>query len=64
MRFYRGEHGPCDCPMSLDLEHGDPHTLSDHDGCGGWGYDPPCGGCHDCVAAQWAHYDRLAKEGR
>lgn len=20
--------------------------------CGGWTYDPPCGGCYDCVEAQ------------
>jgi hypothetical protein len=44
----------------MDVEHGDGHRLTDHEDCGGWTFDPPCGGCHSCIMAQWAHYERLA----
>jgi hypothetical protein len=61
MRPHRGEAGPCECLVSTDEEHGDGHRLTDHEDCGGWTYDPPCGGCHSCIMAQWAHYERLAR---
>lgn len=24
-------------------------------GCGGWTYEPPCGGCVDCLHGQWSY---------
>lgn len=31
----------------------------DKDFCGGWGWDPPCGGCGDCLARQVDKKDLL-----
>lgn len=27
-----------------------------YDSCGGWTWDPPCGGCDNCLAAQFCYY--------
>jgi hypothetical protein len=36
------------------------HVESDHKyDCGGWTYDPPCGGCYQCIAAQVLYYRYL-----
>lgn len=34
--------------------------VGDTSDCGGWGWDPPCGGCARCMAMQFGHY--LMKE--
>lgn len=40
----------CDC---LPPDHPYSHFKSEHDhDCGGWTYDPPCGGCMGCIVAQ------------
>jgi hypothetical protein len=28
---------------------------NDRSSCGGWTYDPPCGGCYSCVHGQLSH---------
>lgn len=41
-----GGMGPCyfdECPY--------------YESCGGWTWDPPCGGCDSCIWAQMCHYD-------
>lgn len=50
----------CDCPLKDDPGY-EGHTNTDHwnERCtGGWTFDPPCGGCINCAAAQAAYYDR------
>jgi hypothetical protein len=43
----------CDCPAA---EYG-PHSVYEHEteSCGGQTFDPPCGGCIDCIARQVAY---------
>ena len=55
-----GVLGYCTCVMSLDPEHGSPHTPAQHerDSCGGTGSPEPCGGCYDCLDAMAAHWSR------
>lgn len=56
---------PCDCILSDHPAFG-PHTQEDHDKepCKGtWTFDPPCGGCINCLAAQ-AYYYRSLEEGK
>lgn len=50
---------PCSCPVGEEL----PHTNAQHDegDCGGWTWDPPCGGCYRCLNMQKAHYEALAR---
>lgn len=62
----RPEQGPCACPVAIDdpepgpQNHNHPHTLAEHEreSCSG---HPACGGCYDCIIAQWAHYEYLAR---
>lgn len=63
----RAEQGPCSCPVAIDNDAAEaganyPHTLAAHysESCGGPSRPDPCGGCYDCVCAQWAYYARLA----
>jgi len=46
----------CDCAYG----EVDGHTRAAHlnDSCGGWTFDPPCGGCYQCLAMQAAYYNR------
>lgn len=37
--------------------------AGDSSDCGGWGWDPPCGGCARCMAAQFSYY-LMKEEGR
>lgn len=57
---YTRRHG-CRCPViwSATTEEG---QMSHHPSCprytdcGGWRWDPPCGGCDRCIQAQLAYY--------
>lgn len=51
--------GPCACLVALDQY---PHTIAEHDRTwrGGWTWDPPCGGCFECVCQQIRYYERIA----
>lgn len=43
----------CDPPGGNPLEH----FVAEHDyDCGGWTFDPPCGGCTQCIIAQAFYY--------
>lgn len=33
------------------------YNCPSYQSCGGWTWDPPCGGCDDCILAQWSYYD-------
>lgn len=33
----------------------EPYAPPEDDDCGGWGWDPPCGGCNRCFWLQVAH---------
>jgi hypothetical protein len=48
------DSGACTCIVAV-YEY--PHTGPEHDAayCGGWTWDPPCGGCYDCIIAQIAY---------
>lgn len=56
---------PCDCLLS-SLEEAPgigPHTRKEHamESCGGAGMPEPCGGCYDCMIAQWEYGERMRK---
>lgn len=47
----------CDCRFT-ELIWG-PHKVGEHytpKSCGGWTFNPPCGGCLQCVIAQYLYY--------
>ncbi len=58
--------GPCACTYR-DLKMWGPHvghpTLSCPlaTDCGGWTFDPPCGGCDRCLRDQVAYYEAQRK---
>ena len=58
----RPQLGPCDCNIDHPeaINAGDHHRIAEHTSCWGW---PPCGGCHDCLAAQARYYDGLRSTG-
>lgn len=48
---------PCRCLLSEHPDFG-PHAVREHEEercTGRWTFDPPCGGCINCLLAQ-AHY--------
>jgi hypothetical protein len=50
----------CMCPLK-DAPEYEGHTEAEHrdEQCtGGWTFDPPCGGCINCRAAQALYYGR------
>jgi len=50
----------CDCLLK-DHPGFEGHTQEDHDKercTGSWSYDPPCGGCINCITAQAYYYAR------
>lgn len=57
---YEGEYLSCWCTDKWEeLTDGAIHedTCHHYDNCGGWTYDPPCGGCDYCILAQQLYYD-------
>lgn len=52
----------CLCPSIWQAELGGMGPCTEdlcpvRGSCGGWNWDrPPCGGCDECITAQWAHY--------
>ncbi len=39
--------------------------AGDDSDCGGWGWDPPCGGCARCMRMQFGYYmDQEEKQAR
>lgn len=42
----------------IDAQHEETERMCPPDGydCGGWTYDPPCGGCNRCIHMQTAHW--------
>lgn len=58
------EPEPCGCILA-DHPEFEGHTNDDHlaESCSGrWTYDPPCGGCLNCLAAQAYYYRDLASK--
>jgi hypothetical protein len=51
----------CTCPEDSQSHAHDPECPQ-YDSCGGWTFDPPCGGCDWCIAAQEAYYRSLERE--
>jgi hypothetical protein len=41
--------------MEID-EHNRIEEFDPHSDCGGWTYDPPCGGCNRCMHMQISYY--------
>jgi hypothetical protein len=60
-------HRPVDCTCTF--EETDAWPCSGHPGrdcplrtdCGGWTWDPPCGGCDRCIEDQIAYYEAKNK---
>ncbi|HZV81206.1 MAG TPA: hypothetical protein VFF53_03455 [Geobacteraceae bacterium] len=40
----------------LQLEHDNGQIAYDGSNCGGWTWDPPCGGCQRCLHDMARHY--------
>ena len=62
LRVNKADDETCDCILSATPEFG-PHTVGEHrrEPCpGSWTFDPPCGGCINCLEAQ-AHYYRTGE---
>jgi hypothetical protein len=51
----------CTCPEDSQSHAHEPECPQ-YDSCGGWTWDPPCGGCDLCIAMQEAHYAYLERE--
>jgi hypothetical protein len=53
------DYKQCDCMLVNNPSFG-PHLEKEHtnERCSGsWGWDPPCGGCINCILAQAAYYE-------
>ncbi|MEV0237546.1 hypothetical protein [Nonomuraea sp. NPDC050786] len=50
---------PCTCPDTPEWENYHHPDCPDYTSCGGWGWEPPCGGCDYCMAAQDSYYRSL-----
>lgn len=54
----------CTCPDDPAFEHYHHDECAAFTSCGGWTWDPPCGGCDYCLAMQDEYYRSLALEAR
>lgn len=57
----------CTCPDSWESRQYHAEACQLYTWCGGWSWDPPCGGCDGCLAMQDAYgalmeRERMAKE--
>lgn len=60
LHMYWCSQRPCECPEAWwEIVGPDMHDAEcpEYDSCGGWTWDPPCGGCDHCLMAQYCYYD-------
>lgn len=53
----------CSCPETPEWEHYHSEGCPKYTSCGGWTWDPPCGGCDYCLQMHDEYYEWLRTNG-